>query len=64
MAGPHRGQGLGVAVTAGLTRRGIAGSGVCTLGMYSDNDLARRLYTHLGYRTAYAWCSRRLLPRC
>jgi ribosomal protein S18 acetylase RimI-like enzyme len=56
-----RGRGLGAAVTAGLTRAGLADSGVCTLGMYSDNDPARRVYLRLGYRTAWAWCSRRLV---
>jgi ribosomal protein S18 acetylase RimI-like enzyme len=57
----QRGRGLGTAVTAGLTRLGLADSGVCTLGMYSDNQVARTLYHRLGYRTAYAWCSRRLV---
>lgn len=55
-----RGRGLGRAVTAGLTRWAIARHGVCTLGMYSDNPPARALYLGLGYRTAYAWHSRRL----
>lgn len=57
----HRGQGLGRAVTAGLTRAGLAEDGVCTLGMYSDNPPARAVYLSLGYRTAYAWHSRRLI---
>lgn len=56
----HRGRGLGRAVTAGLTRRALGTHGVCTLGMYSDNPSARAVYHGLGYRTAYAWCSRRL----
>lgn len=60
VAADHRGRGLGTAVTAGLTRLGLADSGVCTLGMYSDNATARAVYQRLGYRTAYAWCSRRL----
>lgn len=58
----HRGQGLGAAVTAGLTRAAIERPGpvrgVSTLGMYSDNDSARRLYRRLGYRTAHAFSSR------
>lgn len=58
----HRGRGLGRAVTAGLTRAAIAEHGVCTLGMYSANPPARAVYTGLGYRTAYAWHSRRLSP--
>ena len=56
----HRGRGLGRAVTAGLTRAAITTYGVCTLGMYSDNPPARAIYVGLGYRTAYAWHSRRI----
>ena len=61
VATAHRGRGLGGAVTAALTRRALLDSGVCTLGMYSDNATARNLYHRLGYCTAYAWASRRLL---
>lgn len=56
-----RGRGLGRLVSAALTRRALAMSEVCTLGMYSDNDPARALYRRLGYRTAKAWSSRRLV---
>ncbi|NLG20985.1 MAG: GNAT family N-acetyltransferase [Actinomycetales bacterium] len=56
----HRGRGLARAVTAGLTRAALAEHGVCTLGMYSANPPARAIYTGLGFRTAYAWHSRRL----
>lgn len=56
----HRSQGLGRAVTAGLTRAALAEHGVCTLGMYSANPPARAVYHSLGYRTAYAWHSRSL----
>ncbi|KQU68469.1 GNAT family N-acetyltransferase [Phycicoccus sp. Root101] len=55
-----RGTGLGLAVTARLTRAAVRDAGVCTLGMYSDNDVARRLYTGLGYGEAHLWSSRRL----
>lgn len=55
-----RGRGLGELVSAGLTRWALAEHGVCTLGMFSDNDVARRLYRRLGYRTARAWHSRAL----
>jgi len=55
-----RGTGLGLAVTAGLTRAAVAEAGVCTLGMYSHNDVARRLYTGLGYGHTHAWSSRRV----
>lgn len=55
-----RGQGLGAAVTAGLTRAGLADSGVCALSLYSTNDIGRALYHRLGYATAWAWASRML----
>jgi GNAT superfamily N-acetyltransferase len=56
-----RGTGLGLAVTAALTRAAIADSGVCTLGMYSDNDVARRVYHGLGFAGDHLWSSRRLV---
>lgn len=52
-----RGRGLGRAVTAELTRGAVATHGWCTLGMYSVNDTARRLYRSLGYETAAVWSS-------
>jgi ribosomal protein S18 acetylase RimI-like enzyme len=55
-----RGTGLGLAVTAYLTREAIRERGVCTLGMYSHNDVARRLYHGLGYGGDHLWSSRRL----
>ena len=55
-----RGTGLGLAVTAYLTRSAVADRGVCTLGMYSHNDVARRVYLGLGYGDVHAWSSRRL----
>ncbi|WP_374929655.1 GNAT family N-acetyltransferase [Kytococcus sedentarius] len=57
--GDLRGQGLGRLVTEALTLAEVGRTGVCTLGMYSDNDAARRLYHSIGYTTAYAWDSRR-----
>lgn len=56
----ERGRGLGLAVTAHLTRQAIAEAGVCTLGMYSDNAVARRVYHGLGYTGDHLWSSRRL----
>jgi ribosomal protein S18 acetylase RimI-like enzyme len=56
----HRGTGLGLAVTAYLTRAAVRERGVCTLGMYSHNDVARRLYLGLGYGDVHQWSSRRL----
>ena len=55
-----RGRGLGRAVTGALTRESVRDEGVCTLGMYADNAVARRLYHGLGYVTAHAWSSRHL----
>ena len=55
-----RGRGLGLAVTAYLTRAGVEERGVCQLGMYSHNDVARRTYLGLGYGEVHAWSSRRL----
>ena len=49
-----RGQGLGGAVTAALTRHAFAtGGDLCTLAHFHPNDQARRLYLRLGYRTTH-----------
>ena len=56
----HRSTGLGLAVTAYLTREAVRERGVCTLGMYSHNDVARRVYHGLGYGGDHLWSSRRL----
>jgi ribosomal protein S18 acetylase RimI-like enzyme len=49
-----RGQGLGAAVTAALTRHAFAsGDDLCTLAHYTPNEPARRLYLRLGYRTTH-----------
>lgn len=55
-----RGTGLGLAVTARLTREGVSEAGVCALGMYSENAVARRVYTGLGYGDTHEWSSRPL----
>ncbi|HYN29223.1 MAG TPA: GNAT family N-acetyltransferase [Dermatophilaceae bacterium] len=55
-----RGHGLGAAVTAYLTSEGVGRTGVCTLGMYADNDRARALYHRLGYSTEVVWSTRQL----
>jgi ribosomal protein S18 acetylase RimI-like enzyme len=59
-----RGRGVGGAVTAALTRWSLRGVGdeVCTLGMYADNEAARRMYRRLGYRLRHEFSSRPLLP--
>lgn len=49
-----RGQGLGAAVTAALTRHAFtSGDALCTLAHYHPNEPARRLYLRLGYRTTH-----------
>jgi len=54
-------RGLGTALTAWLTRRLLEeGSPVVTLGMYSDNEVARRMYWRLGYRCDHEFTSGRL----
>lgn len=56
-----RGGGLGAAVTAWLTRACLAeGAPVVTLGMYADNDVARRVYHRLGFANDHAFYSARL----
>ena len=62
--GEHRGHGLGAAVTGWVTRTLLAdGQDWVTLGMYSDNDVARRMYRRLGYANDHHFTSGRLLPR-
>jgi ribosomal protein S18 acetylase RimI-like enzyme len=63
-AAEHRGRGLGAAVTAAVTRACLAdGFDVVTLGMYSDNDVARRMYQRLGFVGGYRWSSRAVVVR-
>jgi predicted GNAT family acetyltransferase len=45
-------------VTAHLTRLAVLEAGACTLGMFADNDIARRLYHRLGFTTGMEWTSR------
>ncbi|GAB3883074.1 GNAT family N-acetyltransferase [Terrabacter terrigena] len=56
--GRQRGRGLGRTIVGALTRLAVVEAGVCTLGMYSHNDVARRLYLSLGYEQVCAWSSR------
>jgi predicted GNAT family acetyltransferase len=61
--GERRGQGLGAAVTGWLTRTLLdEGTGWVTLAMYSDNDVARRMYRRLGYANDHLFTSGRLTP--
>lgn len=55
-----RSRGLGRAITAWLTRRLLAeGHPLVTLGMYADNEPARRAYRAIGYRDTHHWSSGR-----
>ena len=59
-----RGHGLGLAVTAALTRQLLAeGSDVVTLGLYADNAAGRRLYDALGFVDEHPFSSGPLLVR-
>ena len=58
----RRGEGLGAAVTTWLTRQAVAAEGVCTLGLYSHNTVARSLYVGLGYRRDHLWATRVVTP--
>lgn len=60
----YRGRGLGAAVTAWLTRTLLGeGAPMVTLGMYSDNAVARRVYQRLGYVCERELTSGRLVRR-
>ncbi|MFF3063760.1 GNAT family N-acetyltransferase [Oerskovia sp. NPDC057915] len=54
-----RGHGIAAATTAVVTRAGLTESDWVTLGMYADNDAARRVYTRLGYAVVQEFESRR-----
>ena len=56
--GTLRGTGLGRAIVSAVTRRAVLETGLCTLGMYSHNTVARRLYESMGYEMVCAWASR------
>jgi len=57
VAAERRRAGWGAAVTARLTRLAVDEVGACALGMFADNDGARRLYHRLGYTTGMEWTS-------
>ncbi|KQR16214.1 GNAT family N-acetyltransferase [Cellulomonas sp. Leaf334] len=47
-----RGTGAGTALTAAAVRAGLrSGASWVSLGMYAQNDVARRIYRRLGFRT-------------
>ncbi|WP_206074644.1 GNAT family N-acetyltransferase [Antribacter gilvus] len=45
----RRGRGFAAAVTARATSDGVRDHGLVVLGMYDDNDVARRVYERLGF---------------
>lgn len=51
----HRGRGLGGVLSAALARRAVGGGGTATLGVYTDNAPAIRVYERLGFRTAHTF---------
>lgn len=54
----HRRQGHGAALTAWVTRQMLAeGADWVTLGMYADNDPARRLYESPGFSCTHRFSS-------
>lgn len=59
-----RGRGLGSAVTAVLTRVGLAsGQPIVSLDAYSSNEPALRMYARLGYVVDARFCSGEVLGR-
>lgn len=55
-----RGRGWGAAVTAELVRRALVDSELVWLGMYADNEPARRVYRRLGLRDSHQLSSGQL----
>ncbi|WP_109473224.1 GNAT family N-acetyltransferase [Ornithinimicrobium cavernae] len=63
VAPAHRGRGLGRLLTSDLTRQAMDLAGVCTLGVYTDNQAAIALYHSLGYRTHHSFHTRDVARR-
>ena len=57
VAQSHRGRGLGRELSRALTRAAMGGSGVCSLGVYVDNEPALRTYRGLGYEVVHTFTS-------
>ncbi|MGC0142516.1 GNAT family N-acetyltransferase [Pseudactinotalea sp. Z1732] len=53
-----RGSGLGSALTAAITRAGVARFGRVSLGVYADNLRAKALYARIGYAVGHELDSR------
>ncbi|BCJ57267.1 GNAT family N-acetyltransferase [Micromonospora endophytica] len=60
VAPEHRRQGLGAALTTGMTRALSARYDVVALGVHLSNTNARRLYQRLGYTDSFALTSVRV----
>jgi ribosomal protein S18 acetylase RimI-like enzyme len=58
----RRRRGVAAAMTAAATRWGLGRGPVVHLGIWSDNDAARRLYTRLGFVTGHRVENLRPLP--
>ena len=59
VAEDQRGRGWGAAVDGPPRPRiAVAETGACALGMFADNDTARRVYQRLGFTTGMEWTSR------
>jgi len=57
VAEAHRGHGLGRELSRALTRRAMGDSGVCSLGVYVDNEPALRTYRGIGYEVEHTFTS-------
>lgn len=57
VAASHRGRGLGRDLSRAVTRAAMAETGLCSLGVYVDNDPALRIYRDLGYRVVHTFTS-------
>ena len=58
-----RGTGVGTSLSAALTRLGMSnGASVCTLGVYTDNAVAVRMYERLGYQVVHTFTSGAVEP--
>jgi GNAT superfamily N-acetyltransferase len=57
VAEAHRGRGLGRELSRALTRRAMGESGVCSLGVYVDNEPALRTYRGIGYEVEHTFTS-------
>ncbi len=57
VAASHRGRGLGREISRAVTRAAMADTGVCSLGVYTDNEPALRIYRELGYDVVHTFTS-------